>query len=321
MAISGAAVSSNMGSQTIKPLAFALALLNVRLGYWLRNPFSFKPPDSLEQPDTFLKFKERDSFLRRLADRRSFLLFYEAFSRINEKNRTIYLTDGGHIENLGIYSLMKRRCGVIIAIDAEADPKMSFASLLILERYARIDFGAIIDLPWQAIRDRALGVDKAFDKAGKDSSAIPSWPGPHCAACKISYGGDKNGIPHDGILLYVKASLSGDENDTILDYKRLHPAFPHETTNDQFFGEEQLEAYRALGFHIVKGFLTDKIPFAVKPEPNETEYEARAGILRRVHAALRGQRGWEPLDASPKNHSLRHERHRLRVGFFNSAKA
>ncbi len=38
MAISAAAVSSNMGSVTVKPLAFTLALLNMRLGYWLRNP-------------------------------------------------------------------------------------------------------------------------------------------------------------------------------------------------------------------------------------------------------------------------------------------
>ena len=38
MAISGAAVSPNMGSSTIRPLAFTLAFLNIRLGYWLRNP-------------------------------------------------------------------------------------------------------------------------------------------------------------------------------------------------------------------------------------------------------------------------------------------
>jgi hypothetical protein len=46
MAISGAAVSSNMGSQTIKPLAFTLGLLNIRLGYWLANPC----PDRVHPP-------------------------------------------------------------------------------------------------------------------------------------------------------------------------------------------------------------------------------------------------------------------------------
>ena len=38
MAVSGAAVSSSMGAQSIKPLTATLALLNIRLGYWLRNP-------------------------------------------------------------------------------------------------------------------------------------------------------------------------------------------------------------------------------------------------------------------------------------------
>lgn len=47
----------------------------------------------------------------------------------------------------------------------------------------------------------------------------------------------------------VKAALSGDENDYILNYKARYPLFPHESTGDQFFSEEQFEVYRSLGFH------------------------------------------------------------------------
>ena len=36
MAVSGAAALANMGSNTIKVLAPTLAILNVRLGFWLR---------------------------------------------------------------------------------------------------------------------------------------------------------------------------------------------------------------------------------------------------------------------------------------------
>ena len=54
-----------------------------------------------------------------------------------------------------------------------------------------------------------------------------------------------------GVLVYFKSSVTGDEKDYILDYKRRNPSFPHETTTDQFFTEEQFEAYRALGFHMV----------------------------------------------------------------------
>jgi hypothetical protein len=37
MAISGAAASSNMGANSIRPLTPTLAILNVRLGYWVAN--------------------------------------------------------------------------------------------------------------------------------------------------------------------------------------------------------------------------------------------------------------------------------------------
>lgn len=268
MAISGAAVSSNMGALTIKPLAFTLAVLNVRLGYWLRNPYVFRQSHARLSP---------------VFDPRSFLLFKEMFGFITEKSPTVFLTDGGHIENLGVYSLLKRRCKVIIAIDTEADREMSFNSFLELERYARIDLGVTIELPWQAIRDCSLAVNAAFDKSDDDGSAIPSLPGPHCAAGEIQYGPDDNGI-----LIYVKASLSGDENDYVLDYKRRYRDFPHETTGDQFFSEEQLEVYRALGFHIMRGLLTGETPFAVVQDPREPDDKKQERILRTVRAALLG---------------------------------
>ena len=53
-----------------------------------------------------------------------------------------------------------------------------------------------------------------------------------------------------GTLLYIKSSLTGDEPADVLRYASLHPAFPHESTSDQFFDESQFESYRALGYHI-----------------------------------------------------------------------
>ena len=75
--------------------------------------------------------------------------------------------------------------------------------------------------------------------------------GPHTAIGTIDYGGGNKGF-----LLYIKSSLSGDENDYIRAYARRYNEFPHENTGDQFFGEEQFEVYRALGFHMVHGALS-----------------------------------------------------------------
>jgi hypothetical protein len=38
----------------------------------------------------------------------------------------------------------------------------------------------------------------------------------------------------------------------VLQYKASHPAFPHESTGDQFYGEDQFESYRRLGSEIAE---------------------------------------------------------------------
>jgi len=221
MAVSGAAASSQMGADTIKPLAPTIAILNIRLGYWLRNPN---------------KVSARGGW-NRLAN---YYFLLEMFGFLNERRKSIYLTDGGHIENLGLYQLLKRRCRVIIVVDAESDLQMGFGSFNTCERYARIDLGVRIDLPWQQIADMTKKTGDSIDKTGD----APKQAGPHCAIGQIKYPGERTGV-----LIYIKSSLTGDENDYIFQYKKRNSDFPQETTLDQFFTEEQFEVYRALGYH------------------------------------------------------------------------
>lgn len=237
MAVSGAAASSNMGAQSIKPLTPTLAMLNIRLGYWLRNPLRVGKPEL---------WKFRNVWA-------NFYFILELFGRLNERRKSVYLTDGGHIENLGIYELLKRRCRVIIAIDAEADRELAFGSFNTLVRYARIDLGVEIDLPWQQITNVSHATSMAIDK----KADCPKLKGPHCAIGEISYPGGRKGV-----LVYIKSSLTGDENDYVFHYRRRYSDFPHETTVDQMFSEEQFEAYRALGYHAAYGLFDRRDDFA-----------------------------------------------------------
>jgi hypothetical protein len=235
MAISGAAANSNMGANTIRPLSTTLALLNVRLGYWLPNP------------KQLIRGKFRNS--------RSMFLLKEMTSSLDENTDRVLLTDGGHIENLGIYELLRRRCKLIVVADAEADVGMNFPSFIALQRYARIDLGIRIDLPWQKIAETTRAVMAAnADKADRPAEQ----KGPHSALGIIHYD---NGT--QGYLLYLKSSLTGDENDYVRDYSRRNPSFPHETTADQFFSEEQFEVYRALGFHVAFDALNGQADIAM----------------------------------------------------------
>ncbi len=240
MAISGAAVSSNMGSSSIAPLTPTLALLNVRLGYWMKNPKYLGDQTSA------------GATLRKASELSKAYLLSEILGRIDETAPHVYLTDGGHIENLGLYQLLVRHCRVVVVVDSEADPNMTFSALSTVQRYARIDLGVRIDLPWQDIAK----VSNAVTAAAVAGDPIPMADGPHCAVGTIHYPDGE-----DGLLLYVKASLTGDEADYVLNYKQRNPSFPHESTGDQFFTEEQFEVYRALGFHALDGFLSGKREF------------------------------------------------------------
>ncbi len=208
MAISGAAAAPQTGLGTKRRLSFWLALLNVRLGYWLRVP-------------------GKRTWIPGTTPGLWFLL-KEMLGWIDEKAAWLYLSDGGHIENLGVYELLRRRCKYIVAVDGEQDERMTFAALTTLQRLAAIDLGVKIDINLDDLRLNARGYSRS-----------------HFRFCRISYpdGGT-------GYLLYLKLSLTGNEGEFLRRYRLDEPAFPHHSTANQFFTETQFEAYRSLGEHV-----------------------------------------------------------------------
>ena len=153
-------------------------------------------------------------------------LFAEMLGQTDEKSHYLNLSDGGHFENLGLYELIRRKCRYIIVGDGEQDESYTFESLGGAIRKVRTDFGAEIDIsPRRIILDGPV-------------SAV------HCATGDITYRDGSRGV-----LLYIKASVTGDESWDIAQYKKAHSSFPHETTLNQFFTESQFESYRALGRH------------------------------------------------------------------------
>ncbi len=245
MAISGAAAAPNMGTMTLKQFVFVLTLINIRLSFWIPNPLKINTTG----------FKKR-RIAPNVGPR---YLLKEALGALNAKGRFVNVSDGGHIENLGVYQLLKRRCRLIIASDAEADPKMRFNGLVTLIRYAEIDMGITIDIDLSKIREGkshwALG--KICYGTGKETSEQEF--------CKIEYG----------YLLYVKSSLTGDENEYIQTYKRNNANFPDETTADQFFNETQFECYRSLGEHIVLKMLIEI------EKSKETEHQEIRNLIQK----------------------------------------
>jgi hypothetical protein len=251
MAISGAAAAPNMGMASLRPLSATIALLNVRLGRWLRHPLDTVRDIGKPPWERWWNGKPGPIYLLREAFFKSGANVVDPTTEAPLSSGFVFLTDGGHIENLGIYELLRRRCAVIIAVDGEADAEMTASSLVRLQRFARIDLGTRIFIDWEPIAARSRAVS-----AEVKTRTVSPQPGPHVAIGLIDYPGAGDGPRERGVLIYIKASLSGDENDYVMAYKAAHPSFPHESTMDQLFSEEQFEAYRALGEHITLRLLT-----------------------------------------------------------------
>jgi hypothetical protein len=218
MTISGAAASPNMGYHSSPGLSVLLTLLNVRLGAWLGNP----------GPAGARTYKHEGPRFAAVP------LIQEALGMTTEDRAYAYLSDGGHFENLGLYEMVRRRCRFIVVSDGGCDPDCAFEDLGNAVRRVAIDLKVKIDF-------RALKIG---------ARQTPPVRGPYCAVATIIY--DRNRREDDGLLLYLKPGYQGLEPASVRSYAAANPAFPHESTTDQLFGESQFEAYRALGEYVMQ---------------------------------------------------------------------
>src|SRR5262249_42807374 len=96
--ISGAAVDPNMRNYQSPGLTTLLSLLNVRLGWWIQNPWTVDPDH--EEPRRWSADGPWSvSYLLR-----------EALGLTRADRDYVHLSDGGHFENTGAYELIRRRC-------------------------------------------------------------------------------------------------------------------------------------------------------------------------------------------------------------------
>lgn len=217
MAVSGAAASPSMGYNSSPAITFLMALFNARLGWWLGNP----------------GWAGRKTFAQSTPKRIIPLIFTELLSLTGDSSDFVYLSDGGHFENLGLYELVLRRCPFIIVVDASCDHTCTLDDLGNAIRRIRIDFGIPIAFDTFDFKPRPA-----------DNSIPPR--GEHVAIGRIDYGAAQEGAT-PGTIIYIKPELSATIPRDAVAYANASPSYPHESTTDQFFSEAQLESYRALG--------------------------------------------------------------------------
>jgi len=247
MAISGAAASPNMGYNSSPLVTLLLALFNVRLGWWLGNP-------GKAGERSFLSFDKHKRYraYQMEAPRMAILPFLsEMFGLTSEERPFVYLSDGGHFENLGLYEMVRRRCKFIIISDGGCDPDFAFDDLGNAVRKIAIDLG--VNIKFDGLNElRSRTKEDRLDATGNSSGSSDDDVRLY-AIGTIEYGSGQ-----EGFVLYVKSAYHKDivTNAGVRTYAAAHPDFPHETTLDQFFSESQFESYRALGFDLMSDILS-----------------------------------------------------------------
>jgi len=251
VAISGAAASPNWGSHTNPATAFLMTVFNVRLGWWI-----FNPRRSQLAGATLAEVPKKVAWLSVgpttwLSPRFAPLeLAKELLGMADDTSKYVYLSDGGHFDNMGLYELVRRRCYRIVICDSEQDEDYFFEGIANAIRKCRVDFGVEITLDeLDCLRpDPLTGNCKRHWARGK--IRYPETPADQP-------GQESN----EGKILYIKSSLTGaakyedielpSEPADVVNFKFTHKHFPHDTTANQWFTESQFESYRRLGYHVI----------------------------------------------------------------------
>jgi hypothetical protein len=255
VAISGAAVSPEMGRATRAPLRFLLTLANVRLGVWIPNPKRLKWFE-----DKLKKSKIRQSLVKPRLEH----LLYEMFGKNKLTHKYLYVTDGGHYENLGLLEQLRMKSRYIFCLDASGEQQDGFSTIAAAISLAYSEEQIRIDIQPELMAPKAETTD-----ARAKQHLPPVVESPFCVG-NIFYPDDRE--QPSGRLVIIKAGVPGNAPENIADFHQANWKFPCDPTMDQLYSADRFDAYKALG-----SFSAGK---ALRYVRDDFEYFRETGRLR-----------------------------------------
>ncbi|WAC71692.1 GMC oxidoreductase [Roseateles sp. SL47] len=245
-AISGAAYTTGLGRGTTLAKSLLLGLLNIRIGYWWDSGIPADQRPGRFPPGLWRRIKSLPGAAFRL--QATLLDEWRAWFP-GASSLLWYLSDGGHFDNTGLYELIRRRLPFMVAVDASQDEAYQFDDLALLTRQVRLDFNATIEWlePAQLHSEVPAWIARQVDLGAIGALTQLKREGGHYAAlARVVYHHQPS---EPSWLLLIKPSLCPDIPTDVRYYAQTHPVFPQQSTADQFFDDDQWEAYRMLGQH------------------------------------------------------------------------
>jgi hypothetical protein len=141
-----------------------------------------------------------------------------------------------------VQALIERRCKIIVVVDASQDDALRFDDLAILMGRMKVRDGVTLH-EIESGQELCLG-DHAEEIRGGQR---------HHFCAEIRY--QRTSQPSNGLLVYFKNSLSGDEPPFVWNHAANNADFPHDSTLNQSFRPDQFWAYLGLGQHYISSLV------------------------------------------------------------------
>jgi hypothetical protein len=180
------------------------------------------------------------------------LLWAEAAGQLSYRGTWMYVTDGGHYDNLGLVAALRRGASNIVVLDASGDKADTWCALGRAIALARTDAGVEIDLdPTTMIRG---GQDLA------PGQVVRPWA--HGRFRRLQ---QEPGLPEEGDIWVCKLGWWAGAPWDVQAYARRHPTFPCDSMLEQLYDATEFEAYQQLGAAAVLEATEDREPVTAPP--------------------------------------------------------
>ncbi len=201
------------------------------------------------------------------------LLWAEAAGHLSYRGTWMYVTDGGHYDNLGLVEALRRGASHIVVLDASGDKADTWFTLGGAIALARADAGVDIDLDPTTMVQGGRGL--------APGQVVRPW-----AHGTFSRPQEIPGLPRQGEIWVCKLGWWTGAPWDVLAYARDHPSFPCDSTLEQLYDAAEFEAYHELGVATVLD-----ASVAVRAAP-PVDVPARASGCPAL--AMAPMKGWTP---------------------------
>jgi hypothetical protein len=185
-----------------------------------------------------------------------------------------HVADGGFYDYLGASELFRRQCSLIVVSDAGAHlGNDTLGPLAKMCSSAAAEYGVqILDLDHESPIDFGR---LEFDRENKSERVVHQ---PYIVA-RLRYKDNT-----EGLLVYCQMAITHSDPIEIQQIRNRFPSFPDEPTTNQFYTDDQVAAYRNLGYHIANRMCSELhrwTPDDLAPDTHTTVSPPLLDVVRR----------------------------------------